>query len=125
MTDLDDKLVPKALELINKFGADIVYTRKSTEGTYDPTTGETTGSATASPTVKMTPPFPLEDEYRGESTGEEGNLRESYLAASGLGFVPQKNDSFVWKDGKTYTVVEVLPLYSGEQVAAFGLVAKF
>lgn len=116
MTVLDDKLVPKALELINKFGLTATYTTE--DKTYDTATRKSV-LVTTDFTVKVTPPFGYDERL---ITTEIIRADDSFIliAGSGLQFTPKMGD-FVTIKGVKWRVARSQPLYSGEQVAAYQL----
>lgn len=116
MTVLDDKLVPKALELINKFGLSATYTTE--RRTYDPATRKSV-LVTVEYTVKVTPPFGYDERL---IVTEIIRADDSFIliAGSGLAFTPAMGDFILIKTVK-WRVARSQPLYSGEQVAAYQL----
>jgi len=117
-TALDTELLAAALDLINEFGKDVTITTLASQ-VYDPDTGFTTEGAATDLTVKASPPTPMTDKYGMGDIIEEGDTI-IFVAGSGITFTPAKNlkitiDTEVWR------IVNVIKLYSGESVAAFGL----
>ena len=116
MTELDLELPGEAVELIDEFGKDIVYSRVS-ESTYDPATGGVT---------KNSPPLSVKAIVQAD-TGQsvkygglslKNGLVETAdfivtIAADALGFEPSTGDTVAF-DGHSYTVDGVKTFYSGE-----------
>jgi len=118
MTALDDRLLPKVLAIVEKFGIDAVFDEPGTK-TYDPTTGETTESGNTNHTEKVTPPEGYPDNYMGGDVVKQGDV-QIYLPAFGLGFTPVVSLD-VAVGGKDYHLVGVDPVYSGEEIALYRL----
>lgn len=116
MTELDDALVPVALELLTDFGASATFTVDA--GTYDRTTGDVT-SNTTDYTANISPPFPAEERYVNGDTVRESDL-QCVVAASGLQFTPAMGIVVTFKSQK-YRVTRVNTVRSGEQVAIYEL----
>lgn len=116
-TTLDAKIVPKVLTVIETYGTNAVITQP-----VDPEVVPGVGQLNAgeqSMTRKITPPaqvsgFPAS----GESAASD---MEALIAASGLPFVPVMNLAKLTHNGVTYVITDVLPLYSGDDVAAYTL----
>lgn len=118
MTELDDKLLPVALELINKFGKDMTYTVVTTEGTYDPATRSKTGEvSTIYPGVKSAPPFDYETKDIDGTLIKRGDLK-TIVAAKDAVFTPAQN-MFVEFDGIKFAATTIKPYYSGDLIAAW------
>lgn len=117
-TALDNKLVPKALALINKFGLDATFVNITVGPTFVPGSGTVT-KTTANVVRKVSPPA------EKRRYGEAGVIRKEatviYVAASGLTFTPTKGNR-VTVGTITYTIEEANPYYSGEQIAVWELV---
>ena len=118
MTVLDDKLVPKAKELLDKFGKSATFS-VSGFSQYDPNTGEVTVGTPTTYTVKVTPPSPFDKNYQPGGTTEASDLRV-YLAASGLSFTPSNGQKVVF-DSESYNVIAVETIFSGDSVALYGV----
>lgn len=117
-TALDKKLVPKTLEIINKVGRNMDFTFPRVTS-YDPVTGEGSESICKTLTVKASPAIDFEQRYIDGDSVRRGDVR-IFLAAKGLAFVPVI-DMLVEFDTFKFKVIAILPLHSGEQVAAFEL----
>ena len=63
MTKLDDRLIPKAYELTEKYGQQAVFTTDELlQANYDPTTGHVTPAMPTNSVRKVTPPIDY-DQY--------------------------------------------------------------
>lgn len=114
MTILDAKFLAKVLKILNKYGTDTTF-KVVSGGTYSPTTGTTTGSTTTSHTIKASPPSV---EYSIDS-GEESII----IAAKDLPFTPYVRQEVVIK-GESYWTTKLIPLYSGDSIAAYEIGVK-
>ena len=118
-TPLDDILVPKVIDLINKFGISVDFIEKTSK-TYDRATGA--GGDTPAPhTVKSSPAVDVDDSYIDNDLVRQGDS-VIYLA-SDIPFTPVKGIKatiygIVWK------TVKVRPLYSGDLIAAWELILR-
>lgn len=118
MTKLDDKLVPVALKLINKFGKDMSYTVITTEGSYDPATREITGAGdTTYDNVKSAPPEEYTIRFINGDSIKQGDLKTMIAGKDAL-FTPT-NNMYVEFDGLKFAAIVVAPLYSGDLIAAW------
>lgn len=120
MTAFDDTFRKLAVDLIdNKFGTAATLRRKV--GTYNVTTGKSTPTSTDYP-VTISPPAPVSEE-QVNGTIEAGDS-VCYLAAQTAPIVPSVNtDCLVWNSSE-WKIVEVRPLVSGDQFAAFQVVFR-
>lgn len=116
MTALDDKMVPKAFQLIAKLGKLVRFVVVS-GGAYDPTTQTMTGETTTNVDAKTSPPTRVSEKLIDGDNVRFGDL-VIYLPAQGLTFVP-KIEHTVVIDSRTYRILEVGPIYSGEQIALY------
>ncbi len=115
MTTVDDKVVPKVFDALEKIGTDMVFTLQNR------TNSPTTGSATKAPvpfTRKAAPMFES-DKWKG-GTLEDGPVSQTVIAAQGLAFTPEKG-MLVKDTARTYVVSEINTVSSGDQVAAYEL----
>lgn len=120
-TALDDKLVPKTLAIINKVGRNMDFTLPLASS-YDPATGTGTESINTTYTVKASPPIDFEQRYIDGDSVRRGDVR-IILAASGLPFTPVP-DMKIKFDNIDFSTIAVLPIYSGELIAAYDLQAR-
>ena len=118
MTVLDDRLIPRILAIVQRLGKLVVFTVAATES-YNPDTGEATRATAASYSLKVTPPEVYEEGLIDGENIRRGDMRV-WLPASGLAFTPSPTVT-VTIDGATWAVVDVAPVYTGEQVALYGL----
>ena len=115
MTELDDALVPAALEMVTEFGKTVTVTTETI--TYDPDTGRGTAATVTHASQKMAGPFDIEETYIADGTSKDATA-EGIFAASGLVFTVAQGMRVAW-GGVTYTVVAFAELHSGEQIAAY------
>lgn len=115
-TAFDQIFVPLATQLIdNTFGFDATHRRQSR--TYDPATGKNTVSNTDT-TVKITPPNPYDQRRIDNTLIQQGDMM--IMMSSNSGIVPQLSDKFVI-NSQTWQIVNVKPIVSGEQTAAYDI----
>lgn len=119
MTVLDDKLVPKAKELLQKFGRDVQLIND--QKTFDEATSKVSG-ASSFVSIKIVPPFPYERGLKGEDIAVDGNA-QTYMAALDAPITPVIGRQI--KDGtQQWSIVLVDPIYSGNSLALWRLVLK-
>ncbi len=117
MTVLDDKLVPKTLAIIDKFGRNATFTELTTN-TPDPTTGTVT-QVEVEHVRKITPPSEYNDRYMSLDHIDIGDAKV-LVAASAIPFTPIKAMKVVI-DSNTWKIVRVSPISSGASIAAYEL----
>lgn len=117
-TSLDTKIRPKVKEILASYGKDVTVQTLSVRE-YDPTTGDTEESGEEAHVVKASPPWPVDLKYFDETTVEVGDAM-IIIAAKDLPFTPA-NRQRVTIDSRKWHVVRHVPVYSGEQVAAYML----
>jgi len=120
MTTLDDKLIPKVYALINSYGKTASYEVYAGES-YDETTGKTTMGSKTAYSVKITPP-------EQEKTIVQGDTLPSgdcfcFMSAYGLSFSPAAGHRLVIYS-KTWRVLSVFPIYTGESIALYKLLLR-
>lgn len=115
MTELDLEIPGLASELIDEYGKSIGFGRVE-PGKYDTSTG-TAAPAGVPSTVKA-----IVEPYRGQrllaGLVEAGDMKLTIAAESFPDGEPTTEDTAVI-DGVEFTVVNVLPTYSGELVALY------
>lgn len=111
-TAFDAKFPPKALQLLNAYGADGVYRSLQLEE-YDTTTG-TTDASYVNYSVKTL----LSSSSRGNKadTSARDDMSTALIAAQGLPVTPKVGDVLSF-GGVDRRVVRGVPTYSGEQIA--------
>jgi hypothetical protein len=115
-TAFDQIFVPLATQLIdNTFGFDATHRRQTR--TFDVDTGKNTTS-NSDTTVKITPPNPYSQSRIDNTLIQQGD--QMVMMSSNSGIVPQLSDKFVI-NGQTWQVVNVKPIVSGEETAAYEL----
>ncbi len=116
MTVLDDKLVPKARELIAKYG--LTATAKQYESrTYDPETGM--GAAGAESECIVSPPFPYSEFYVDQDLVQSGDSI-TFMAAQNAPFIP-KVGMLLIIGTEEWRVVDVAAIRTGELIALWSL----
>lgn len=119
MTTLDDRILPLALNLIAKFGKAATVYDAYTD--VDVATGRTS-TVPDSWSVTIAPPSPVNSKYVNGDIVIETDM-QTMIAASGLAFTPSVGMRVVF-DSTDYKVVAAQPLYSGESIAAWRLIAR-
>lgn len=115
-TELDIKLIPKVLQLVRRYGVAVTLT--SVAAAYDVATGTTTDTET-SQSAYVTPPEPYTQKEVDDEMILVGDL-STYMAAKDLTSAPAVGSKVTFS-GRVYRVVWVSPIYTGEQVALYGL----
>ena len=115
-TQLDKELRPVVLEIINEVGRNMQFSFPLAKS-YDPATGTGSESIFKTVTAKASPPIDFEQRYVNDDSVKRGDVK-IFLAAKNLSFTPII-DMEVKFDGISFKAIAVLPIYSGEQVAAF------
>lgn len=137
MTALDDRIRPRVVALISKYGLNATF-EVLASAVPDATTGTVTETAaTGSPfTAKISPPEPVtwqflehESSHAGRGAGAGGDVVRTgdvscLVAAKDLAFTPlSATGSMLARtmtiDGIAYTIVKIEPIWSGEEVAAW------
>jgi hypothetical protein len=119
-TALDNKLRPTATKLLQKFGK-VLTLRSSVTAAYNPTTRTAAVSY-------------VDYSFRGAIVSPSQDMLTSGLALSGdrvviadaltLGAAPPKPTDLLTIDGVDWTVLNVLPTYSGEFAAIYKLIVR-
>lgn len=117
MTALDDKIIPKVQEIIDKYGISVTFEVSSSDS-YDRTTGLITKTETTY-TVTVSPPSPFDERRIDGTIIRRGDLMV-ILPTSDLSFTPDF-DQKVTIGSLEYTVQVVNPIYSGASIAAYEL----
>lgn len=119
-TPLDLQLAPVVVQLIQTFGKDVTFTIGG-DFDFDYVTGHTDRDGETKVTLKASPPAPVRRQY-AENDDEEDRRSECrvYVAATGLGFTP-KLGMVVEIDGQAWRTTAVYPVYTGENIAAYGV----
>lgn len=110
-----------ALRLINAYGkaASFVHT---VPGAYNVATSETAAATTTTTTVKTV----IDDctKHFGEDLIQANDVAALLAQSAIAGVTPVPGDQLVLSDISTLTVVQVKPIYSGESVALYVLLAR-
>jgi hypothetical protein len=117
VTDLDDKLIPKVLALVNKFGR--VATFYEVTKTADDEAGTVTKSAPILHKRKVTPRAEYDLAFINGDTIRAGDM-SVILPASGLRFTPVEAMKVEIGDD-AWKIVSLRPLDTGEKTAAYKL----
>lgn len=115
-TAIDTRLRQKAVSLVAKYGKLVSFAQPS--DSYEPDTGIVVTS-TKTYSRKITPPTPFSSRYIDGKNILQGDT-QCYLPALDLGFTPVIGTK-VTIDSIIFGVVQVSPVYSGEQIAIFEL----
>lgn len=115
-TALDKELRPAVLEIINEVGRNMDFSFPLAKS-YDPVTGAGSESICKTLTAKASPPIDFEQRYVNDDSVKRGDTK-IFIAAKGLSFTPVR-DMTVKFDSISFKAIAVLPIYSGEQVAAY------
>ncbi len=115
-TTLDTKLISKVKTLVEKYGTNAVFTANA--GDYDPTTG-TVDSDTATHTAKVTPPQQYKQHLIDGDVIRIGDA-QVYLPAQDLTFTPAIG-IMVSVAGSSWQIMNVNPIYTGDNVALYEL----
>ena len=118
MTGLDDRLVPRAKVLVEKYGKELTFTDAPTPGEYDPATGKSTWTP-SDYVVKCTPPTGVSEAMVNGDTILSGDM-ETYLPAQNLAFTLTDTMKVVFASS-TWAITAIEPVYSGDSVALYGL----
>lgn len=120
MSALDDKMVPTAFRLLEKYGKPAVLTLNV--DTYDPSTGVTTSAAGDPPSlaIKVSPPAPLNEGFRPSSTLLESDTNVFVSAQACDDVVPVVGMTLTLAS-VAYKLCAVDPVYSGEEIAVYSL----
>jgi hypothetical protein len=115
---LDDRLVPKVLEIVQKYGK-IVGFVVPTSQTYDPATGTNTVTTPVTYNKKVTPPQNYSSRLIDGQNILAGDC-QIFLPASGLTFAPVAGMK-VTIASQTWAIVNAGPIYTGESIALYEL----
>lgn len=127
-TVLDDILVPKAKDLIDRFGKVATFKVQSSE-TYDTATG-ITGETETEVSVKVTPPSPYNDRLVDNDLIRAGDMQIAFAPTAldettgvAISFTPE-NGMKVVLDSATWKVERVNSVYSGDSIALYVLTLR-
>lgn len=121
MTELDDRLVPRVKELVERYGAPAAF-RVPGSKEYDPDAGQTVEADAQDVQARITPPEPYRHGFVRDDLVKEGDLK-TYVAASGLGFTPTSGMKVTF-GGVAWRAEHVSAIYTGEQVALYELLLR-
>ena len=110
------ELVP---DLLQEFGASVVITKRT--GTVAPSTRSITGGSTTAQTLDCTPPEVMRSVSPGEPIRQIGDL--SFLTKGTPTFAIEP-DQMAPFGGKVYRVVDVVKMYSGDDIAAYDVAVR-
>lgn len=117
MTVLDDKLVPKAKQMLDTFGRTVTYRVNS--ASFNPVESEITGGSVTNTSVKIVPPFPFERRLVDNDKIFEGDML-TYLAAKDLPITPAL-EGIVIDGSEEWKIVSVDKIYSGDELCLWQL----
>ena len=121
-TALDTRMLALADRLVTKFGKSVVI-RVNKLGRADPATLTVAQGGPTEYTVKVSPPYRSSRQFDQAATLTEAEDHFVLLPAKDLAFDVKLAQIIIFDDYE-YTVTGVLPLYSGEAVAAYELTIK-
>jgi hypothetical protein len=116
VTALDTKILPKVVTLLNKYGKDIDFIVPASQ-THNPDTGKVTTVPGTTYTVKGSPP----DRYDSrliDGAAIKADDSRTIIAAQGIQFTPELSMRVEF-DSYTWAIAHVMPIYSGESIAAY------
>ena len=115
-TILDKKILPKVVEILNKYGKIIDY-YIFPDYTFDETTNSSTDGSQVIRNVKSIPPYEVEIKYVDGDLIQAGDLLTG-VAGMDITFVPD-NGIKARFDSVTWRIVRFAPIYSGERIALY------
>lgn len=128
MTALDDKLVPKAKELIDKFGKVVVFKVRSSKS-YDTATLVASKTET-DVSVKVTPPSPYNARLVDNDLIRDGDMQIAFSPTAidettrvAITFTPEEG-MIVVVDSANWKIVRINSIYSGESIALWVLTLR-
>lgn len=116
MTELDEEIVPLALEIISRYGSKITFNPLATA--YDVATGSTT-EGTVGVEAWITPPQPYK-QYLVDGESILATDVQTYMAAKDVTPEPKVGDLLVYQ-GQTFKMMAVQPIRSGDMIALYAL----
>lgn len=119
MSDLGPNMAKTAQRLIEQFGSSVTHT-VVTVGAYDPGTGS--ASVTARGTVYKALAAAIGRQYVNGKWVESGAARFTLAALSLKDGAPKAGDR-IGQDGRTYVIEGVRPLYVGDTLVSYELIA--
>lgn len=117
MTELDEEFVPLATEMIDEMGKTVVF-KTYPDASYDEVEGETTLGDVISYIKKIIPPYNYDHKYIDGDIIKVGDMQTG-IAGQGLEFTPEPGLIEIIIDEQTWKIINMMPLYSGEQIAMF------
>lgn len=119
MTSLDDALLPAVTSILTELGKDLTYVLREGQaaGEYDLVSGDVVDHTDASEiSAKSLPPGNYSHYFTDKATLKDGDLQTG-VAGENLVFDPEGVGMLqVIIDGRTWTVMNKQPVYSGEQI---------
>ena len=127
MTSLDDRIIPRVYDIVQKYGKTLTfYNNSGDDVTYDAETGESTEPAEATETAKCTPPEAVKV-WKDGSLMVTGQVR-SYLPTKNLDatFFASNFDlgTRVDWDSASWIIEALNPIYSGDSIAVYEMILK-
>jgi len=119
VTDFDVDMLEVAAQLLAEFGKTVTAYVPAVGRTYDPATGTTSGGEDSF-SVLTSPPVPERVRERQGDVVVAREVTAAYIAAEDLQFTPTVGMRVVF-NGESHRAVEVSPLHSGDQIAAYHL----
>jgi len=120
MTVLDGPLRSVSQQLMDQFGTEATL-KRSTGGSYDTATRDVVGESADSQTIRgvLTKFKARPGQSEGPENVEQGD-RKFTTAAQGLDWAPEVSHT-VAVEGHEFEVLDVHPVYSGDQVTLYEL----
>jgi hypothetical protein len=117
-TALDTTLLTKVAEIAATYGKSVTF-QDIGSSVYNPTTGKTTESSVTNYTVKVTPPAPYDLKLIDGDVIQARDVAV-ILPAKDLAFTPVLGMQ-VTIDGEVFDAVQVMLIYSGDDVCAYDI----
>lgn len=121
-TALDNELIPTTLAIIEEFGKTVNFIIPS-DSLYIRETGEAFNAGPRTFPHKVSPPDSFEA-ARIDGILIQATDARVYLPSGGLEFLPIKDRQQVKMDSQLFTIRNVKPIYSGEQIACYELALR-
>jgi len=116
VTTLDTRILPKVVTILNKYGKDVDFVVPASK-THDPDTGKVTTVPGTTYTVKASPPDKYDSRLIDGAVIKADDAR-TIIAAQGIQFTPSISMRVEF-DSVTWMIKHVMPIYSGNSIAAY------
>ena len=115
-TVLDDELLEAVYDIIDEFGKIVTFWIYPDQD-YDPTIGENTLGDPTQYSKKVIPPYQINLKYVDGKLIKLGDLLTG-IAAQDIEFTPTLKMK-ITIDSNIWTIININPIYSGEQIALY------